>query len=59
MSLFHVQDGDRPMWVVADNFQQAHHKWAEKVAEENDCSPLELDMPHGISFICEADDLLP
>jgi hypothetical protein len=58
MPLFHVQDGDRPMWVVANSFTEAHVKWAEKVAQENDCSPLDLDMPSGVTFVCEDDDLL-
>jgi hypothetical protein len=58
MPLFHVQDSDRPLWVIADNFQQAHNKWAELMAKENDMDWRDVDPPHGIAHICDDKDLL-
>lgn len=58
MPLFHVQDHDREMWVIADNFQQAHNKWGELVARENDIAPLDVEIPLGIRFVCDDNDLL-
>src|ERR1041385_685774 len=36
MPLFHVQDSDRPGWVIAENFAEAVRKWETAVAKEND-----------------------
>lgn len=56
--LFHVQDGDRPMYVVAETYDDALAKWRRFVARENDCDDGEIEPPDGIAFIAESDDLL-
>jgi len=59
MKLFHVQDDDRPLYVVAESYQAAHARWAEVIRAENDMElDEEPDFPLGISIVCGADDLL-
>jgi hypothetical protein len=61
MKLYHVQDGDRPMWVVADSYAMAVERWKEKVSDENplDC-PTKLDVgdPDGVTLVCDEDEVL-
>jgi hypothetical protein len=64
MPLFHVQDSDRPMWVIAPSFAEALDKWAKVVAEENDFTEdaglyLAENPPNGIAHICNDHELLP
>ena len=56
--LFHVQDSDRPMYVVAFTYDDALSKWRRFVAREDDCGEGEIVPPDGIAFIAESDDLL-
>lgn len=59
MKLFHVQDSDRPMFVVAESFQDAVDRWEALVREENHTPPNEkIEPPSGIAFICDENDLL-
>jgi len=58
MPLFHVQDNDRPLWIVAKNYGQAEFIYKKVVARENEVSIDELEPPLGISFICDDSDLL-
>lgn len=58
LKLFHVQDNERPMYVVAKSFGDAFDRWAQHIAGENDCAPEDLEPPSGVSFVCDADDLL-
>ncbi len=60
MSLFHVQDSDRPMYVVAPSWGLALAAWEKRVREENVGSIKEDEAvePAGISKICEDDELL-
>ena len=55
MKLFNVQDSDRPMFVVATDWQNALDKWKAKVREENEG---ECDEPQGIQLVCDEDELL-
>lgn len=55
VNLYHIQDSDRPMWVIAANWQDALEKWKTKIREENEG---ECDEPEGIQRICDEDDLL-
>lgn len=55
MNLYYIQDADRPMWVVAIDWQDALDKWKAKIREENEG---ECDEPEGIQLVCESDDLL-
>ena len=58
-NLYHIQDGDRPMWVVADNYGHAVQKWKEHVAPENKMPLADVEEPAGVSFVCEANDFIP
>lgn len=55
MPLYHVQDDDRPMYVVANSFSHAISKWKDVIMEENDG---EASDPKGVCLICEDDDLI-
>jgi hypothetical protein len=56
--LFHVQDSDRPMYVVASDWKDAIDKWKDCVAHENDMEPRDVDEPLGIHMVCDDDDLI-
>jgi hypothetical protein len=58
MSLFLVQDGDRPMWVIALSFAEAVRKWRELIAEENGCAEADVAGPTGIQHICDDDEFI-
>ena len=58
MNLYHVQDADRPMWVIASDYGNAVLKWKALVAEENNESIGEVVDPQGVSFVCEEIDLI-
>ena len=58
MPLFHVENPERPMYVVACDYNQAHRAWKKQVATENEALESEVDMPAGILFVCEDSDLL-
>lgn len=63
MPLFHVQDNDRPMWVVAPTFSHALEKWAHVIAKENGYEDagivLAENPPLGVNHVCDDNDLLP
>ena len=56
MSLFYVQDSDRPLWIVAANWAEALLQWQEVIKRENngECD----DGPQGIQYICPEDELV-
>ena len=45
MSLFLVQDDDRPMWVIALSYTEAVRKWRELIAEENGLAEVDVGRP--------------
>ena len=55
-NLYLVQDSDRPMYVVAENWNTALEKWKAKVKEENDGEIWEDCM--GIQFVASSSDLI-
>ena len=57
-NLFLVQDADRPMYVVADGFQDALNRWSQLIAAENNCAVDEIDMPDGIQYVASGDDFI-
>lgn len=57
MPLFQVQDGDRPMWVIARDFPEALIKWQKKIHKENPDQPNAIP-PQGVAFVCENDELI-
>lgn len=56
--LFHVKDGDRPMWVVAGDWNEALHAWRQVIVQENDGALSDEEQPWGIDFVCDSNDLL-
>lgn len=56
MPLFHVQDSDRPGYVIAMNYSEAESKWREAVAKENDGE--DMGSPNGIALVCDDSDLI-
>lgn len=58
LSLFQIQDDDRPMWVVAENWNDALAKWKAQIALENQLALSEVTEPKGILLVCEHNDLL-
>ena len=58
MKLFHIQDSDRPMYVIGDSWQGALSKWKKLVAEENNIHSVEVEEPLGIALISLDDELI-
>lgn len=60
MNLYHVQDDDRPVYVLASSWEAALAIWREKIRAENeDVDPEELDLdPAGILFVAKDDEIL-
>lgn len=56
--LYHVQDADRPMYVVASSFQEALDTWTAYIAGENDMKVEDVEGPNGVSLICNGGDLI-
>ena len=56
MNLYHVQDSDRPMWVVADDYGDAERRWRSQIAGENECPPGDCDPPDGVSLVASGTD---
>lgn len=59
MPLYHVQDSDRPLYVVAKDFGDAVKKWQHVIYNEN--GPFdegENNNPQGVYLICDDDELV-
>ena len=56
LNLYHVQDNDRPMYVLGKDYSEALSKWRKLVADENDGDPGED--AQGICLIANADEIL-
>ena len=56
MPLFHIQDSDRPGYVVAKTYAAAEKKWRSAVLRENDGE--DYGPPDGICLICQDSELL-
>lgn len=54
--LFYVQDDDRPLFVVADDFSEAIRKWQNIVRDENDGD--DPGLPRGVTSLAEDDELV-
>lgn len=55
MPLFHVQDSDRPMWIVGKDWHDALAQWKAQISAENDGDESE---PLGIQHVCDNDELI-
>jgi len=58
MPLFHVQDSDRPGWVIAQNYGHAVQKWQVAVRAENDGDDLEPLLPDGVQFVADDSNII-
>ena len=58
MNLYHVQDNDRPMWVLANDYGEAVVKWKLRMAQEDQIALNDVADPEGVQFICYADELI-
>lgn len=54
--LFHVQDEDRPLFVVADDYGHAIRKWQNIIREEND--DCDVGLPLGVAIVAEDNELV-
>lgn len=52
-NLYHVQDSDRPMYVVADGWQDAVDRWRAQIAAENPDSDCSEDQPDGVTLVAK------
>ena len=57
MPLFHIQDDDRPLYVVAHDYNQAVAKWQKIVKDEND-DIEEPILPKAVALIADDHDLV-
>lgn len=57
-NIYHIQDADRPMWVIAASWTEALNKWKAVIGPENDMKPEDVSEPQGIQLVCESGDLI-
>lgn len=56
MPLYHVQDGDRPMFIIAADFETALAQWRCQILIENDDEQSCIEgAPDGIQCITDDD----
>ena len=56
--LYHVQDSDRPMYVVATSWMDALAAWKKQMAAENEESVDDIEEPDGIMKVADPEDLI-
>ena len=57
MPLFYVQDGDRPMFIAAADFETALAQWRRQILDENDQDQSCIEgAPEGIQCVTDRDD---
>ena len=54
--IFHVQDSDRPMYIIAETWNEAVVCWKRIIADENDLAIIDVDEPLGIQLVCDPDE---
>lgn len=58
LHLFHVQDVDRPLYVLARNYEEALRVWRDVIAIENDITDdAESEQPQGIHYLAGPDEI--
>lgn len=57
MSLFYIQDEDRPGYVFAEDYHQAVKKWIEAVLEENP-GEESITLPKGVQHLADDDEII-
>jgi hypothetical protein len=58
MRLFHVQDADRPVFVVAEDFSEALTMWRDLISAENEGDDCRGEFPAGIELLAHDSDLI-
>lgn len=59
LRLYHVKDGDCPMFVVARDWSEALRMWEAKMREHGDVpADEEIEGPQGIDFVADERELL-
>jgi hypothetical protein len=58
MNIYHVQDDDRPMYVLAQSWTDALERWQDLIQNENPGECLNGATPNGIALLAEKDDVL-
>lgn len=58
MPLFQVQDADRPLYVIAEDFTMALNAWTACIAVENKMEEKDVEPPLGINYLCPNNDLI-
>jgi hypothetical protein len=58
MNIYHVQDNDRPMFVIASSWDRALRGWRQLIQEENPEADMSDVNPDGITFVAESNDIL-
>jgi hypothetical protein len=59
-ALFHIQDNDCPMYVLARDYVTALQRWETLMREQNQIAEADpVPPPYGIARICEASQFLP
>ncbi len=58
-NLYHVQDPERGMHVLATSFQDAVDRWRARIAFENAMEPSEVDDPDGVALVAKGHKEFP
>jgi len=53
MNIYHIQDSDRPMHVLADSWGDAIATWRMQIALENEEDPCNDMDPEGVTLIAK------
>lgn len=51
--LYHIQDSDRPAYVLAKSYTSAVHQWKCVIARENEIPIEEVDDPQGVNLLTD------
>lgn len=54
--LYHVQDNDRPLFVIAGSWASAVALWKRAIAIENELDAEDVDEPKGVQLVAEEDE---
>lgn len=58
-NLYHIQDDDRPVYILAETWGDAVHAWRLLVVEENDIGEDDEEPnPKGVTFVARHDAVL-
>ena len=58
MSLYYIQDSDRPMYVKTTSWERAVRLWKDSIAKENNMPQKEVEEPSGIQFVAEDAEII-